>query len=356
MNAGAVVDAPRRGGALGAVERLSPGYFALVMATGIVAIACHLNAIPLAPALLGAINWAAWCVLVALILVRILRFPGSVVHDLGDHLRGPGYLTMVAGTCVLGAQSLAIEHAPAVAWPLWLLGFALWALILYALLIAMAVTTKKPPLSDAINGGWLLTTVATQSVVVLAGAVFAGDAGPPPPTLQLALLALFLVGIMLYGIVITLIFYRISFFPLDAEGFGPLYWIDTGGVAISTLAGATLILRTPEWPTLQSFLPFLEGATLSVWAAACFWLPFLVAMIAWRYVVHRDRFRYEPGLWGMVFPIGMFSAATFTLARAEHLAFLEPLSLVFAFAALAVWLWTAASFLLSLLPSKAAAA
>lgn len=346
------MDAPPRRGVLGAAERLLPGYFALVMATGIVAIACHLNAIPIAPAALGAFNWVAWCVLVALTVVRIARFPGAIARDLADHLRGPGFLTTVAGTSVLGAQTLAIERVHAVVEPLWLLAAALWVLILYGFLVAMAVTERKPPLGNAINGGWLLATVATQSVVVLGGALFAGPGAAPSAAVQILLLALFLAGVLLYLIVITLIFYRISFLPLEPEGFGPLYWIDTGGAAISTLAGATLLLRGADWSALAPYLPFLRGATLFVWAAASFWLPFLVAMIGWRYLIRRDRFRYEPGLWGMVFPIGMYSAATFTLARAADLSFLEPLSHAFAFAGLAAWVVTAVAFVVATLSSE----
>lgn len=339
----------RRTGVLGVVERLLPGYFALVMATGIVAIACHLQAIPVVPAVLGALNWIAWCVLAILTLARIVLFPVQLMRDLGDHLRGPGFLTMVAGTSVLGAQTLAIEQAPAVAEPLWLFAALLWSLILYAFVVAMAVTDNKPPLPAALNGGWLLVTVATQSVVVLGGQLFVGASAAPPPALQLGLFALFLVGVMLDGIVMTLIFYRTSFLPLGTEDFGPLYWIDAGGAAICTLAGATLLLRAADWPLLEPYTPFLRGATLAVWAAAGFWLPFLVAMFAWRYAVHRDRFRYEPGLWGMVFPIGMYATATNTLARSEGLPFLDPLSRAFAFASLGAWLITAGTFLASLL-------
>lgn len=105
-----------------------------------------------------------------------------------------------------------------------------------------------------------------------------------------------------------------------------------------------MLLRTDAWLLLAPYAPFLRGATLFVWVAATFWLPFLFAMMAWRYGVRRDRFRYDPGLWGMVFPLGMYSSATFDLARAENLAFLEPLARAFAFIALAAWLLTAAAF------------
>jgi tellurite resistance protein TehA-like permease len=71
-------------------------------------------------------------------------------------------------------------------------------------------------------------------------------------------------------------------------------------------------------------------------------------MMAWRYLIRKDRFVYEPGLWGMVFPLGMYASATFELAKAEGFHFLEPLSQVFAFVGLSVWLVTFGAFLVSL--------
>ena len=35
-----------------------------------------------------------------------------------------------------------------------------------------------------------------------------------------------------------------------------LYWINMGAVAITTLAGARLIIAAPEWPVLHDFMPF----------------------------------------------------------------------------------------------------
>lgn len=322
------------------------------MATGIVAISCHLEEIPVAPEALGVLNWIAFCALAVLTLIRIARFRGPLMRDLSDSVRGPGFLTTAAGASVLGVQTLLIERLPAVSFALWLLAALLWALILYAFLVAVAVRNGGPP-APAINGGWLLATVATDSIVVLGGALFAAPAAAPPPALQFALPAMFLASLMLYGMIITLIFQRVSFFPLAPQDFGPLYWIDSGAASISALAGSTLILRTADWPALAIYLPFLRGVTLFVWAAASFWIPFLVAMTAWRYGVRRDRFRYEPGLWGMVFPIGMYAAATFTFARANGLPFLHPLARGFAFAGLAAWLIVAAAWLVSLLPRKA---
>jgi hypothetical protein len=43
----------------------------------------------------------------------------------------------------------------------------------------------------------------------------------------------------------------------------------------------------------------LEGLYVFSWAAATWRIPFLIALMTWRYLVRRDSLRYEPQLWGM---------------------------------------------------------
>src|SRR6185436_20309494 len=89
-------------------EDLFPGYFALVMATGIISIACFLVEMKtIALGLLG-INLLAYPILCLLLLVRLLFFFSRVKADINDHLRGPGFFTVVAGTCVLGSELLIV--------------------------------------------------------------------------------------------------------------------------------------------------------------------------------------------------------------------------------------------------------
>src|SRR5690242_18570301 len=97
------------------LKGLSPSYFALVMATGIVSIAAHLlDVAPIADALL-VINVCAYVVIWALTIVRLVRHPREVFRDLISHQRGPGFLTVVAGTCVLATQLILIEQLYAIA-------------------------------------------------------------------------------------------------------------------------------------------------------------------------------------------------------------------------------------------------
>lgn len=86
------------------------------MATGIVSLASHLRGVTQLAWGLFALNVVAYAILMALLLVRILRFGERVIDDLRDHRRGPGFFTVVASTCVLGSQSILILENVQIAW------------------------------------------------------------------------------------------------------------------------------------------------------------------------------------------------------------------------------------------------
>jgi tellurite resistance protein TehA-like permease len=315
---------------------LFPGYFALVMATGVVSIASHLLGMHSLALVLVAVNWVAYPVLWALTLLRALRFREQLLRDVSDHQRAPGFFTIVAGTCVLGTQNMIVAGAVGFATALWWLGLGLWFAIMYAFFTAVTVRARKPTLARGINGAWLIAAVSTQSVVVLRGVIDATTA--PPMAIQFQVIAMFMIGCMLYLAIIPLIFYRLTFVPLSREDFSPPYWINMGAVAITALAGSILILRGETWPMVTPLLPFLKGFTFFVWAVASWWIPFLFALMIWRYVWMKDRFTYEPAVWGMVFPLGMYTTSTYQFDRAMGYGFLDPIPEALVFVALTAWL------------------
>ncbi len=78
------------------VRDLSPAYFAMVMATGIVSIAGHLLGMRLVAIPLFWLNIATYVVLWVLSVLRLILYPHQFLGDLIDHQRGPGFFTVAS--------------------------------------------------------------------------------------------------------------------------------------------------------------------------------------------------------------------------------------------------------------------
>jgi tellurite resistance protein TehA-like permease len=330
------------------LAEFSPANFAIVMATGIVGIAAAQQGYRQLALVMAALNAIAWPALVALSAARVLLHRGAVVADLRSHQRAPGFLTAVAGTGVLATQLIVLQVGGALGLVLACLAPVLWVVLTYGILMTLTIQQDKPVLAEAISGGWLLTVVSTQSLAVLGALLASHTPQPARLALNFGALALWLCGGMLYVWIISLIFYRYTFFGFAPRDFTPTYWINMGAVAISALAGALLVLNAPEAPFLLQLRPFLMGGTVLFWAVGTWWIPLLAALAVWRYVRRRYPLRYEPAYWGAVFPLGMYSAATHQMSLALGLRFLAPLALGFFYVAIAAWLLAALGLVLRL--------
>lgn len=320
------------------LQAFPPVYFAMVMATGIVSVAAHLQGMAKIAAGLMWLNATLYVLFWLLLLARVMIGPKALLRELTDFKLAPSFFTIVAGTGVLGREFLIIRlESPIAAAMLWI-AFPLWAVFIYVVFTAFTVKEDKPSLADGIHGGWLVAVVATQSVSILVALL--ARRSPNHETMLFGALVLWLCGGMLYIWIISLIFYRYTFFKFPPSDLMPPYWINMGAMAISTLAGATLIQNAALAPFLEPIMPFLKGFTVFFWATATWWIPMLVILGFWRHVSKKFPLKYDPLYWGLVFPLGMYSVCTHQLLQVLHLSFLHWLPFAFACIAIIAWLIT----------------
>jgi len=317
------------------IRTLYPGYFALVMATGIISNGFYLLDFKVLSAVMIVIAVGAFLVLATATIARALLFPRELAADLVDPRFVFSFFTLVAGVNVLGIQLfMRGKLTPAII--LWIFSIVVWVPLSY---LSFAVVTFRDSRQGGgvMNGGWLIAIVGTQSLVVL-GTRIAPTLGGWTDAMMLATHMLWGLGLALYGIFITLFCYRIFFLALRPQDVGPLLWVVMGAAAISANAGTSLILSEPRLPFLLAQRPFIDGVTMLLWTWATWWIPMLVVFGLWKHVVHRLPLRYEPAMWSLVFPLGMYSVASARLGLAAEFPTLAWIAGRMIWVAFAAWL------------------
>jgi len=317
------------------IKSFYPGYFALVMATGIISTASRQLHYVMIARLLFLFNNALYFILLLIFIIRLLFFYPQVKTDLATHAKGAGFLTFVAASCILGTGYVQVQQlfAPGI----WLLMAALiaWIILVYSFLPLVILKREKPSPEKSLNGSWLLLVVSIQSLTIL-GTSLAQHLSLPANTTLFITCSAWLLGILLYIVLLTLIVYRLIYFPVTASEVSPSYWIDTGAAAITALAGATLISAFAGTTAYEAYIPIIKLVSMLLWVAATFWLPLLFILEVWRH--YKAGFAYSPAYWSMVFPLGMYTMATLQLVSVLSVDFLHAIAQAFIFIAWAAWL------------------
>jgi tellurite resistance protein TehA-like permease len=329
-----------------AVNNLSPGYFPFVMATSIISTATFLLGPSWLSRVLLVIASAGLAVRSVAVVIQLVRFRPGVAAEFHDPGRVFGFFAIPAGIDVLGIRLAAAGH-PLATGILACVAAAIWLVLTYAVPASLLVARSHDSAVGDVNGTWLLWVVATQSLSVVASTLI-----PAWPS-QSGLLApvavgLWSIGLVLYLLLVSLILLHWLTVPMTPQTLTPPYWILMGATAIIVLAGARILGLPAALPAVKATAGFVEGFSFALWAFGTWWIPLLVVLGIWRHVRQHWPLTYEPALWSVVFPLGMYSVATLAFGEAARLAFMHPLARVTIWVAVAAWVLVAAAFLVRL--------
>lgn len=121
----------------------------------------------------------------------------------------------------------------------------IWLVLGYVLPWQVLLTRDGKPILARTNGTWFVWSIASQSLAVGLAAVH-----PHLPQLShligiLAVLS-WSVGTLLYTGIAVLVVLRIVHFGITAQEFEPPYWVAMGALAVSVVAGISIIDMAPH--------------------------------------------------------------------------------------------------------------
>lgn len=319
-----------------AIGRLSPGYFALVMATGIVSIGLHDVGVYELSATLLWITVVCYAVLWGLFIWRAIAFPHHVRSDLRNPKVAFAYFTIVAGTDVLGVR-LVQEGAIGTATVLFTVGAALWFIGGYLLPWQVLVTRDRGRILARANGTWFIWAVASQSLAVGMGHLQPHVDGAARIWVGMLAVLSWSVGVALYAAIAIIVLLRIIHYGITPQEFDPPYWVAMGALAIAVVAGSGIV-DMHSTPMVDATRELIAGTVVVFWSFCVWLIPMLLGAGVWRHIAHRVPLRYVPALWSMVFPMGMFAVASIAMGRADKLPVVEMIGHVALVIAAGVWL------------------
>lgn len=322
-----------------ALSTLDPGYFAWVMGSGIVSIGSSLLGYPLLSEITLIVTLLAFTVLFFAYVARVIWFWPWFVNSLRDPTTAMAYFTVVAGTDVL-ASRLLMAGQQLLAMILGSFAALLWLTLTYGL-PSFIVAGAHRPIFRELNGTWLIWVVATQSLAIVASGLAAVSKIYVVAKVMPDVAVFFWgVGVMLYLVLIVMIFFRLLLVKITPAEMGPAYWIAMGATAISARAAAgILMLKGPYAHVIVADLgPFLIGLSVVLWTFGTWWIPLLILFGIWRYFIRGYSRAYEPRLWSVVFPLGMYAVASYTLGSVAQLDFMVVIARVWIWVGIGTWL------------------
>ncbi|WP_189005183.1 TDT family transporter [Deinococcus roseus] len=315
------------------VQHFSPNLYAITMGTGILAL--MMGKLPWEAAfktgeLLWMLNALLFCGFSVLFGLKALLYPTETRQVL-DHPTQSlflgavpmGLATVINGLLEYGLPLWGSRVVP-FAQHLWMLD-AVLALITCTLVPYRMFTRSQHPLKE-MTALWLLPVVAPEVTAASAGLLIPHLSqhawGMLCTSYVLWAFSVPLALMLLTVLVLRLTQHQLPGREMALSMFLPIGPLATAALALLQLGGAAGPVLAAQ--NLPSLTPVLQGiglvGGLVLWGFACWWLV-LALLTTCRYL--KTGLPFNLGWWGLTFPVGVFSAATFALADVTHLTLLR---------------------------------
>jgi tellurite resistance protein TehA-like permease len=320
------------------VRTLNPGYFALVMATGIMSVGMANSNFRVLSWMLLILAFLCYAALVVLTVIRLTAHRAAMLAQLRDPQIAFGYFTFVAGTDVVGTALASRGYfAPALA--LLVVGVVAWLILGYVVpWTAVIGRGRRGQILRYANGTWFIWVVASESVAVLAAAL-EPQMGHIRRELAITAVLSWSVGVFLYAAAGIFVAARMMLFRLSPQDLTPPYFVAMGATAITVVAGARIV-QMADAPMVAATRGLAAGMSVVFWAFGTWLVPALIAAGIWRHVVHGIPLTYTASLWSVVFPLGMYGVGSHYLGHADNLPIVTAIGDVEIWLAVTVWLVT----------------
>jgi len=335
----AILNEPNTGSGapLAGLRGFHPGWFGAVMGTAVIGIAATLNpggVVSFIPALrtLSQVMTILATVLGAVLLVgyigRFIIHTDAAMTDLRDPVTGALYATVPGGILVLAATTSAVgptwfaastvrNIVIGLSWVGVPLAFIISVLFIYLLFMRSEI------IPETVNGGWFIPPVVNIVVPLVLAPLVHGSSPATARFLMLTSYGFWGMGFLLYLLIMTMLHQRLILHPLPHAGLAPSFWIGLGPIGVGALAllkmaAAGTLIFGPLTPTVA--LASKLVATI-LWGFGLWWIV-AAAMLLIHYL-RSGPIPYGIGWWGFTFPIGAYTVATVSLAKAWSLSGLD---------------------------------
>lgn len=315
-------------GILEKVRQFTPNWFAVTMGTGVVYLV--LNALPgTSGAKLALAEWL-WRIDIALYALFFLMFAGRFVlfaetikpmlhHPLQSMFLGAlpmGLAPIVNGLVVFGGARYG-SGAYTLALGLWIFDATLSVVV--AIGVPYLIFTEQEHSFERLTAALLLPVVAPEVAAASAALLAPHLPAATAQTVVGAGYALWAISVPLAFSILTLVLFRLVIHKLPHRELGVTSWLTLGPIGTGALGLITLgdaATKAFAGTALQSVAGVARDfgvlGALLLWGAGLWWLA-CALLFMWRY--RREGLPFNLGWWGFTFPLGVYTLATFNLAR-----------------------------------------